>query len=131
MTVQTTIHFGPRLLELELPAGSLVVPAPPPLPALDDLAAAVRAALAAPLGMQPLGELVRAGAKVLVAFDDPAVFTGAQPDPRQVAVPAVLAALAEAGVDLRDVTLLCANSLHRKWTRRELGGLLGPQFELA
>jgi hypothetical protein len=123
--------YGSRFVDVDLPAGTLVVPAPPPLPALPDVAAATRAALESPLGMRPLSELVGAGSKVLVAFDDPAVFTGMRPDPRSEVVPAVLASLAEAGVNLRDVTLICANALHRKWTRRELGGLLGPQFELA
>ena len=37
---------------------------------LEDLGAAVRAALAAPRGLPRIGELVRPGAGVTIAFDD-------------------------------------------------------------
>src|SRR3972149_7187902 len=112
MRVQTP-SAGPPL-SATLPARTRVLPtpeaqAPAPVP---DLAAAVRAALAAPRGLGRLRDLVRPGAAVTIAFDDATV---ASYGPiRGVAIEAVLAELAEAGVPRGRVTLVCAHALHRK-----------------
>lgn len=95
--------------------------------ALPDPLAAVRAALAQPLGLPPIARLVRPGASVLIAFDDGTVSSGGAI--RRVVIEQLLAELAMAGVREEDVTLVCANALHRKWTRTELATLLGAELE--
>ena len=40
----------------------------------------------------------------------------------------MLAQLAEAGVPESDVQLICANALHRKFTRDELASIIGPEL---
>jgi lactate racemase len=93
------------------------------LPPVNDLETTVRAALAAPMGLPPVRELVRPGARVTIAFDDATV---ASYGPiRGVAIKSVLNELAAAGVARADVTLLCANALHRKLRPSELGRLIG------
>lgn len=89
-----------------------------------DLTAAVRAALRVPLGSPPIRDLVKPGHRVLIAFDDPTVTSLGSV--REVAIQLVLEELAEAGVPEERVTLLCANALHRKWTREELASIIGP-----
>ena len=87
-----------------------------------DLDGAVRAALAAPLGLTRIRELVRPGARVTIAFDDHTV--GSFGPIRPVAIRAVLGELREAGVSSSHVTLVCANALHRMCRPAELMRLL-------
>ena len=91
-----------------------------------DLDAAVRAALAAPLGMPRIGSLVRPGTAVTIAFDDHT--TGSFGPIRPVAIRAVLDELEAAGVSRRDVTLICANALHRMLRPTELTRLLDEEL---
>ena len=92
------------------------------LPPVEDLDAAVRGALAAPIGLPRIRELVRPGASVTIAFDDHT--TGSFGPIRPVAIRAVLDELAAAGVSRRDVALICANALHRMLRPEELALLL-------
>jgi hypothetical protein len=94
-------------------------------PALDQ-ATTVRDALATPLGMPRIGELVRPGARVLIAFDDP---TAPSFGPvRPLAIESALEELDAAGVPESNVTLICANALHRKWTGDELSRVLSTSL---
>ena len=47
---------------------------------------------------------------------------------RRLAIEGVLAQLADGGVDERNVSLICANALHRKFTRDELASIIGPDL---
>ncbi len=62
-------------------------------------------------GCPRIGALVRPGATVTIAFDDHT--TGSFGPIRRVAIRAVLDELEAAGVRRSDVTLVCANALHR------------------
>jgi len=92
------------------------------LPPLADLDSAVRAALVSPLGLPRIRELVRSNARVTIAFDDHT--TGSFGPIRPIAIRAVLAELAEAGVSASQVRLVCANALHRMCRPDELARLL-------
>jgi hypothetical protein len=89
---------------------------------LADLDAAVRAALARPLGLPRLRDLVKPSARVTIAFDDHT--SGSFGPIRPVAIRAVLDELAEAGVSRSQVRLVCANALHRMCRPTELARLL-------
>ncbi len=112
----------------ELPAGSRLLSnvERAALPPLDDLDGAVRQALAAPRGLPRIGALVRPGDTVTIAFDDHT--TGSFGPIRPVAIRAVLDELEAAGVRRRDVTLVCANALHRMLRPAELARLLGDDL---
>ncbi len=93
---------------------------------LADLDAAVRAALAAPRGLPRIRDLVKPAAGVTIAFDDATV---ASYGPiRGVAIKAVLEELEAAAVSRKNVTLICANALHRKLRVWELGRILGEDL---
>src|SRR5574338_1617603 len=130
MSNSVTLPFGEGSVEVELPSRARVVSrgggagSGGGLAPVGDLDAAVRAALDAPLGLPPIRDLVRPGSRVVIAFDDPTV-TSFGPI-RRVAIEGVLAQLADAGVAEDDVRLICANALHRKFTRDEIASLLGP-----
>lgn len=122
------IPFGDDTIPVTLPDRTFVIDAEPRkrLEPIEDLDAAVREALAAPRGMPPIPELIRPGARVTIAFDDPTVPCFAPI--RGVAIAAVLAQLEKAGVSRDHVTLICANGLHRKFPPRELATIIGPDL---
>jgi len=120
--------FGDRFVEAELPDRTHVVPPglSIPLEPVPDLDAAVRDAIAAPVDLPPLRVLAHGRKRVTVAFDDATVPCYAPV--WSAAIPAVLGELEAAGVRREDVTLLCANALHRKFTHDELATLIGTDL---
>ena len=96
------------------------------LPPVEDLAAAVRQALARPLELPRIRDLVAPGATVAIAFDDGTV--SSLGPIRGVAITAVLEDLEAAGVSRKNVTLICANALHRMFRPRELARLIGEDL---
>jgi hypothetical protein len=126
--VRTELAFGAESISVELPDDTV---APDtgisvPLPVTDDLGREVRRALDEPLESPPLHELVKPGAHVTIAFDDPTV--GQYGPVWSTAIPIILAELERGGVKRDDVRLLCANALHRKFTHDELSKLLGDDL---
>jgi Lactate racemase N-terminal domain len=93
---------------------------------VDDLPAAVGHALANPLGLPCIGELVKSHSRVTIAFDDATV--PSYGSIRSVAIEAVLRDLAAAGVARGQVSLLCANALHRKLRPAELARIIGADL---
>jgi hypothetical protein len=122
------IVFGDRMIPVRLPDRTRFVSQglSTSLPPVADLRAVLQEALRRPLDLPPLRELAKPGWKVTVAFDDPTVpCYGPVWEP---AIRSVLEELEHAGVKKRDVTLLCANALHRKFTRGELGKVIGKEL---
>lgn len=128
-----TLPYGDSTLEAEVPDRARIIGLPPAgaqrTDAGSDAAgrsareARVAEALANPLGVPRIRDQVRPGARVVIAFDDPTVRGSG--DIREVVIEACLAELAEAGVPEENVTLICANALHRKFTHEELERDLG------
>jgi nickel-dependent lactate racemase len=112
-----------------LPAGrSRVIYAPEPIDALEDPDGAIREALLHPMGdSKPLPELLFAGMRLTIAFDDISLPLPPmrRPDNRQRVMEAVLDMAASAGVD--DVVLICALALHRRMTEAELRHAVGDR----
>ena len=120
--------FGASMIEAELPDDTHVI-SPGlsiPLEPVADLDAAVREALAAPVDLPPLRELARGRRKVTIAFDDATVPCYAPV--WSTAIPLVLSELEAAGVRREEVTLVCANALHRKFSHDELATLIGSDL---
>lgn len=126
-------------MELQIVAGgSLVTAAVPedtcvvspgfslPLSVTGDLAATVRRAVDEPLDRPPLAAQVKAGMKVTLAFDDPTVPCYAPV--WSTAIPVIIDRLNRGGVATKDISLVCANSLHRQFTLDELAKILGDDL---
>jgi len=90
------------------------------LPPIEDVLAAVEAALARPVNSPPVRQLAKAGDKVCIVFTD---ITRASPD--YLLVPPLLAELEAAGVRDEDITLLCGIGMHRPSTPQEQVAKLG------
>lgn len=120
------VTAGPRVRLERFPLGSEVLYPAEPLPAVDDLVAAIDAVLAGPSDSAPLADRLRPGMKLTIAFDGvtaaPALRT---PDVRGRIIERVLVQAAAAGVD--DVQLICATGLNRRNTQGELRQLLGER----
>jgi hypothetical protein len=123
--MQEQIVYGNKMLPIELPEHTHT--APPglstTLPPAGDMAETIRRALENPLGRPRLREMVKPGWKITIAFDDPSVPCFAPV--WEPAIQMVLDELQKGGVKRTQVTLLCANALHRKFTRRELAQIIG------
>jgi hypothetical protein len=78
------------------------------------------------LGVSRIRDQLQAGDKVVIAFDDGTV--ASYGPVRRLAIEAVLVEAAAAGVGEENVTLICANALHRKWKREELGTMIGDDL---
>lgn len=126
--MEEQIVFGEQMIPVKLPEN--VYAAPPGLSAMlspvDEVEETIRKALNEPLGRPPLGELVRPNWKITIAFDDPTVpcFVPIW----EPAIKLVIEELERAGVKRSNIKLLCANGLHRKFTRRELAGIIGKDL---
>ena len=123
--MEREIVFGNGTITARLPDRTQVV-SPGlsiPLEPVADLDAAVREALAAPVDLPPLREMARGRRRVTIAFDDPTVPCYAPV--WSAAIPLILGELEAAGVRAEDVTLVCANALHRKFSHDELATLIG------
>jgi hypothetical protein len=119
------IPYGYRSIEAELPDHTFEIPSgeTAKLEPIQDLEAAVKKALSSPLGMPPIGRIVKPGARVTIAFDDLTI--PAFGPIRKIAILEVLRELEKAGVSQDDVTLICANALHRKFRPQELAVVIG------
>jgi len=125
------IPYGDKTIQAKLPERTRVIrQTKPALPPLSDPSQAVRNALNSPIAHDPLPKLVGPKSKVTIAFDDPIGFAPAQkqPDFREIAIKAILKELEKLKVDPHNIRLVCAVGLHRKWTTRELGTIIGEDL---
>ena len=115
------VPFDKGELAFDLPAGwrGTVVESKT-VPPIQDVPAAVAAAVAHPVSSPPLRELAKPGDRVCIVFTD---VTRASPD--SLLVPPLLAELTAAGVRDDDITLLCGIGMHRASTLEEKVAKLG------
>jgi hypothetical protein len=121
------LFSGDQLVEVDLPAGSRVVYAKPPMEGLPDPDAAVRYALNHPLNEEPLYSHLRPGMRVTIAIDDLSMPLPQMksPDCRQRVLEPVIQMLDEAGVE--DVELIIATAFHRPMAAKEIKHIVGKK----
>ena len=126
MTDAKTVNmlYGREGMALRVPAGVAVLTGQHP-PAVADAPAAVRAALAKPIGSPPLAELVAAKRPTTVAIT---VSDITRPVPNKQFVPAMLAELNAAGVPDDRIVIIVGTGLHRPSTAEELDFILGEDI---
>ena len=117
--MQVELAYGRTGLRIDLPAQTEVLTSRF-IAGVGDEAAALRAALQAPLGTPPLATLVQPGDKVVLVHTD---ITRATPNDR--ILPVLLGELELAGIARKDITLLNALGTHRPQTDAELREMLG------
>jgi hypothetical protein len=124
-------YSGNNLINVSLPEGSNILYAPKPQGGLTraQIPAAVKHAFEAPVDMPPLKALVNGNSKILICFDDNCqpFPPSRRPDIRQLMLEALLPMLYEAGVEKKNLRLICAVALHRKMKRHELEFMVGER----
>lgn len=118
------LDYGSNGLQVDLPvnlAERVTVIEPIFCPQVRDPQAALAAAIRAPMGRPPLGELVRRGQKVAISVCD---VTRAQP--RREMLEALFAEMPH--MPAEDVTILIATGTHRTNTPAELEAMLGAEI---
>jgi len=119
--MRVRLAYGESGLDVELDGATTTVVRPVHHAAAPDQAAALRAALRAPVAGPPLRERVRRGQTVAISACD-----GTRPQPRALMIPAVLDEL-DGIVDLDDVVILVATGTHRGNTPEELRAMFGDE----
>jgi hypothetical protein len=119
--------YDTRLLVTSADGDDVVLRPRPPREVLDDVAQAVRDALAFPLAGDPLDRLVTRGGTATIVIEQPSLpIPSATSGPRHVAIAAVADELERLGV--ATTTILVAGGLMRRTTPREIGLLVPPDF---
>lgn len=118
------LRYGKGTFRLALdPAWDVSVIRKPAMPLLAEPAAAVRAALAQPLGARPLAEEARGAKSACILICDIT-----RPVPNGLFLPLMLRELLDAGVPAAGITILVATGLHRPNEGDELAELVGDPW---
>lgn len=123
-------EYGHGTVSAELPDNTdvfipgVTVPDPVCIPEAQVIEA-TRQSLLNPIGMPPLSQLAKKGSKCVIIFPDRVKGGEQATSHRKVSIPLVLEELYAAGVEKKDVLLICSNGLHRKNTEQEIRGVLG------
>ena len=81
-----------------------------------------------PIGMETLDKLAKKGSKVTIVFPDRVKGGEQAKSHRKVSIRLILNELYSAGVEKKDILLICSNGLHRKNTEKEIRGVLGDEL---
>lgn len=119
-----TLLYGKDGMPLRIPAGATILTGRH-VPAVQDPAAAVRAALASPIGSPPLSELIARRRPETVAIT---VSDITRPVPNKQFIPAMLAELNAAGIADGQVVIIVGTGMHRSSTAEELDFILGADI---
>jgi len=123
-------EYGHGLMEANLPDHTDVfipgetIPDPPHIPehlVIEKTLEAIRN----PIGMDPLTELAGKGSKVTIVFPDRVKGGEHETAHRKVAIRIILDELYRAGVEKKDILLICSIGLHNKNTEKEIRNILG------
>jgi nickel-dependent lactate racemase len=119
--MELSFPYGSSLRSLRLPASVTCDRlAPNPLPRLEDPAAAVRAALASPIGTPPLRAIVKPGERVALLVNDITRLARSE-----LFLPVLLDELNAAGIPDRDIFIVFALGIHRPQSPAEQRRIVG------
>ena len=120
------LPYGRTSLPVRFPADlDVTVVAKPPMPVIAEPSAAVRAALANPVGCKPLARLAKGKRTACILICDVT-----RPVPNHLLLRPLIETLLASGVDERDITVLVATGLHRPNEGEELAELIGDPWVL-
>ena len=94
---------------------------------LPDPIAATKEAILNPTGMKPISKIVKKGSKVVIIFPDRVKGGFQETSHRKVTIPIVIEECLAAGVEKKDIRLICSTGLHRKNTKEEICEILGDK----
>lgn len=116
------LPYGEDGIDAEVPDGATVL-VPERVPAILDPGAAVRDAIARPIGSVALAEMARAGQRATVVVSDVT-----RPVPNSAILPPVLETLEAGGIARGDITILIGTGLHRVSRDDERARIVGEEI---
>lgn len=125
-------EYGHGFMEANLPDNTDVfipgetVKEPDALPE-SEIEKVTRESILNPIGVPPISEQVKKGSKVVIIFPDRVKGGTQETAHRKVSIPIIIEECLKAGVEKKDIKLICSNGLHRKNTKEEIKGLLGDK----
>jgi nickel-dependent lactate racemase len=124
--MRVELPYGRATLPVELPADlDVTIVRKPAMPVFADPAAAVRQALAAPIGSAPLHRFAAAGDSACILICDVT-----RPVPNGLLLRPIVDELAKAGIGHDRITVLVATGMHRPNLGAELEELVGDPWVL-
>lgn len=131
--MKLSFEYGHGMMEAQLPDNTDVfIPgetvADPPCIPESELEERTLQSLRNPIGMEPLSKLAKKGSKVTIVFPDRVKGGEQATSHRKISIKLVLQELYAAGVEKKDILLICSNGLHRKNTEQEILGVLGREL---
>jgi len=96
-------------------------------PYLTNIENATRESILNPIGVPTIAKQVKKDSKVVIIFPDRVKGGTQESAHRKVTIPIVLEECIKAGVEKKDIILICSNGLHRKNTKNEIKSLLGEK----
>lgn len=128
-TMKELVFSGDDLLIVDFLSRTRIVYPPKSLSPPFDVMKSIDDALSYPRGSDPLQKLVSGNSKVTIAFDDLCLLLPPmRDDVRAHVIESVLKQLYKACVKKNNITLVCANGLHRKWSKKELKSIIGVRI---
>lgn len=132
--MKVNFEYGQGLMTANLPDDrtDVFIPgetvADPPFIPEHQLEEETRKSILNPIGMDPISKLVKKGSKVTIIFPDRVKGGFQHNSHRKVAIPILIDECIKAGVDKKDILLICSNGLHRKNTKEEIHSILGDEI---
>jgi nickel-dependent lactate racemase len=132
--MKVQFEYGQGFMEAELPDDrtDVFVPgetvADPDFIPFDEIVEKTRDSILNPIGMEPISKLAKAGSKVVVIFPDRVKGGEHESAHRRISIPIIIEECKKAGVDEKDILLICSNGLHRKNTKVEIKRILGDEI---
>ncbi|MEQ1825091.1 MAG: nickel-dependent lactate racemase [Pirellula sp.] len=124
MSETIAIRYGKGELQVRLPKGcEPTIIRKPDMPELKDPSAAIRMALANPVGSAPLGNLAKTAQRVCIVICDVT-----RPVPNGPILKNLIHVLQESGTTLDRITILIATGLHRPNLGREMREVIGDDW---
>jgi hypothetical protein len=131
--MKLSFEYGHGLMEAEFPDHTdvfipgVTVPDPACIDE-NDIVPKTLESIRNPVGMESLSKTAKKGSKCVIVFPD-RVKGGEQPTShRKTAIPLIVCELYAAGVEKKDILLVCSTGLHRKNTKEELFNILGKEL---
>ena len=131
--MKLSFEYGHGMMDAQLPDNTdIFIPGetvedPPCIPE-SELEERTLQSLRNPIGMEPLSKLAKKGSKVTIVFPDRVKGGEQTTSHRKISIKLVLQELYAAGVEKKDILLICSNGLHRKNTEQEILGVLGREL---
>ena len=131
--MKLSFEYGHGMMDAQLPDNTdIFIPgetvADPPCIPESELEERTLQSLRNPIGMEPLSKLAKKGSKVTIVFPDRVKGGEQTTSHRKISIKLVLQELYAAGVEKKDILLICSNGLHRKNTEQEILGVLGREL---